>query len=400
VLQLERRAVGTDVNVVAIIAAGGRGERFGPAIRKQLVPIAGVSLLQRSVDAFDSSPAIDRIIVVLPADLVTAQGVVRPGAKPLDIVAGGRRRQDSVANGFAAVPADADVVVVHDAARPFVSQALIARTVAAAAIHGAAIAALPARDTIKLGEPDGAATFVRSTLPRGSIFLAQTPQAFRRDTLRRAIELGHEEDATDESVLVERAGLPVYLIEGDPRNVKITTEEDLATARAFAGDHGAPQKLRAGTGYDLHRLVEGRRLLLGGVLIPFDRGLLGHSDADVLAHAVTDAILGAAAAGDIGRHFPDHDPRWKDASSLDLLRRALAVIRSKGFELENVDAVVIAERPVLGPHMTSIIASLAAAMRIDASRVSVKAKTNEGVGAIGRGEAIAVHAVAMLSEKG
>jgi 2-C-methyl-D-erythritol 4-phosphate cytidylyltransferase/2-C-methyl-D-erythritol 2,4-cyclodiphosphate synthase len=269
---------------------------------------------------------------------------------------------------------------------------VISRSIDAAAAHGAAIAALVAQDTVK--RVDG--TAIAETLPRESIYLAQTPQAFRRGVLRDAVALGRSGvDATDESALAERAGHRVHVIEGDPANVKITTHHDLEAARGRAGAAEA----RAGIGYDLHRLIEGRQLLLGGVTVPSDRGALGHSDADVVCHAVTDAVLGAAHAGDIGRLFPDSDARWKDASSLALLRDAMAIVHGQGFSVRNVDVVVILERPKLAPYREAIERQLADALGVEHGRVSVKAKTNEGVDAVGRGEAIAAHAVAILSKK-
>ncbi|MBE3132740.1 MAG: 2-C-methyl-D-erythritol 2,4-cyclodiphosphate synthase, partial [Acidobacteria bacterium] len=295
----------------------------------------------------------------------------------------------------------ADVVVVHDAARPFVSADLIARTIDAAIESGVAIPALAARDTIKeVTGADPRGRFVTRTLPRESIVFVQTPQAFRPDILREAIRLGRAGvDVTDEASLAERAGHAVRVIEGDPRNIKITTPEDLEVARGLVAESETRDTAgltRIGTGYDVHRLVAGRRLVLGGVVIPFALGLDGHSDADVLCHAVTDAILGAAAEGDIGRLFPDTDDRWKGASSLDLLARAVDLVRSKGYRAGNVDAVVMAERPRLAPHVDEITARLAATLGIPPDCVSVKGKTNEGLGEIGRGEAIAVHAVALL----
>jgi len=413
--------------VTAIIAAGGRGQRFGGALPKQLLMVGGRAVLDRSVAAFLAHPAVDEVIVALPAEVAAdPPAYLRAASKPLRIVAGGARRQDSVANAFRAATARSTVIVIHDAARPFPSSDLIARTIAAAAESGAALAALPARDTVKRGTwrrtlPLGSGQalagpeiVVAETLPRESIFLAQTPQAFRRSVLGDA--LACEEDATDEAELAERAGHTVRLVEGEPTNIKITTPDDLRIAEAIvSGGFGEGERgvgllaerdrgvgargvamTRVGTGYDLHRLVEGRPLILGGVTIPFERGPLGHSDADAICHAVIDALLGAAAAGDIGRHFPDTDPQWRGRSSLDLLRRAAAVVNERGYAASNVDVVVIAERPKLGPFIDKMRANVAGAIGIAVEDVSIKGKTNEGVGELGRGEAIAVHAVALL----
>ncbi len=427
------------MHVTAIIAAGGRGQRFGGAEPKQLLSIGGRPILQRSVEAFAFHPSVDAIVVALPQALAddppeylrSAEAfALREGdgfalhGKPVRVVAGGARRQDSVANAFAAVPAGSDIIVIHDAARPFASAELIARTIAAAVESGAAVAAVRSRDTVKRTSsgPAEAGHYVSETIPRETIYLAQTPQAFQRDVLRRALELGARDgvDATDEAALVELAGLPVRLVDGEASNIKITTPDDIAMgeaiaagdrpAEAFALRHGqggssereglsraAPARTgRAGTGYDLHRLVAGRPLILGGVTIPSDRGALGHSDADVVCHAVTDAILGAAAPGDTGRHFPDTDPRWKDAHSIELLRRVAALVAEQGLVVGNVDVTVILETPKICDYVDAMRAAVAAAIGIDADRVSIKGKTNEGVDAVGRGEAIAAHAIAMV----
>src|SRR5439155_5293819 len=379
----------------------GRGHRFGGAQPKVLVAVVGRPILGRSVMALLTHPAIDALVVALPQALIhsppaylRSAGAFALGGsgKALRMVAGGGRRQDSVANAFRVTEAHTDIIVIHDAARPFASAELIANTIAAAAESGAALAAVQARDTVKRASPDqgpagagrdvtgssvsGFSRTVAETLDRATIFLAQTPQAFRRDVLRQALEIAERDglDASEEAAIVERAGFPVRLVDGETSNIKITTPADLPIAEAIqrsapdpsakaialqgvdkrgvSSDNegfssweregvggseregfsrAAPARTgRAGTGYDLHRLVAGRRLVLGGVTIPFDRGALGHSDADVICHAVTDAIFGAACLGDIGRHFPDSDPRWKDASSLDLLARAVALAAEHG----------------------------------------------------------------------
>jgi 2-C-methyl-D-erythritol 4-phosphate cytidylyltransferase / 2-C-methyl-D-erythritol 2,4-cyclodiphosphate synthase len=244
---------------------------------------------------------------------------------------------------------------------------------------------------------DGSRT-IRGTIPREEIFLAQTPQAFRVGVLRDALAIASTaRDATDEAMLAEAAGHFVHLVEGDPRNLKITTPEDLEMAERLMGTKGPAATMRIGNGYDLHRLVSGRPLILGGITIPHEKGLDGHSDADAVCHAVTDAILGAASAGDIGRHFPDTDPAVKDANSIELLKRSVAVVRAAGYHVANVDVVVIAQQPKLSPHIDAMRASLARAIGIEPQQVSVKGKTNEGVDATGTGEAIAVHAVALIT---
>jgi 2-C-methyl-D-erythritol 4-phosphate cytidylyltransferase/2-C-methyl-D-erythritol 2,4-cyclodiphosphate synthase len=405
--------------VSAIIAAGGHGSRFGGAELKQLRLVGGRAVLDRSVSAFVAHPAIAEVIVALPQHVVDdpppyLRGHAAAG-KPVRLVAGGERRQDSVANAFRAAAPASDLIVIHDAARPFVSADVITRTIEAAAESGAALAALQARDTVKraVGPPQGGphVRLVEETIARETIFLAQTPQAFRRDVLAAAFDHATRTNAesTDEAALAERAGHTVRLVDGDASNIKITTPDDLLLAEAillrsqeagasYAGQvaRGLPRTGRAGTGYDLHRLAPGRPLVIGGVTIPSDRGALGHSDADVACHALTDAILGAAGRGDIGRLFPDTDPRWKDASSLDLLARAAAVVREGGHEIGNVDVTIILEAPKIRDYVNAMRDAIAGALGIDADRVSVKGKTNEGVDAVGRGEAIGAHAIALI----
>src|SRR5262245_2860630 len=387
------------MHVTAIIAAGGRGARFGAARPKQLLAVGGQPILERSVRAFVAHPDVNEVVVALPEELIDAPPAYLDGAR---LVKGGARRQDSVANAFRVADSKSDVIVIHDAARPFASAGLISRTIAAAAAHGAAVAAIVSRDTVKRVRSAEPPQYVIETIPREIVYLAQTPQAFRRDVLQVALALGERDEiaATDEAALAERAGHRVHIVEGEASNIKITTPDDLAMAEAIAGGQGRRARTgRAGTGYDLHRLVEGRPLVVGGVTIPHDRGPLGHSDGDVACHAATDAILGALALGDIGRHFPDTDPQRKGASSLDLLSRAVALARDHGFEVGNVDVTVVLERPKIKDHIDAMRAAMAKAIGIDVDRVSIKGKTNEGVDAIGRGEAIAAHAVAQVRQR-
>ena len=381
------------------------------------------------------------MIVAVPEELVenpppylrSAKAfVLQDGAvKAIRVVGGGARRQDSVGNAFRAASPASDLFVIHDAARPFASADLISRTIDAAVQSGAALAAIASRDTVKRAN---AGSVVAETLARETIYLAQTPQAFRRDVLREALAIAEREgiDATDEAALAERAGHRVRIVEGEATNIKITTAEDLPIAEAIAeslrmadgglridesatGDpHAAsatsqsairnrqsamPRTGRADTGYDLHRLVEGRPLVVGGVTIASDRGPLGHSDGDVVCHAITDALLGALSLGDIGGHFPDTDPRWKDASSVDLLARAAALVAERGYEVGNVDVTVILETPKIRDYIDAMRRAVGRAIGIDAARVSIKGKTNEGVDAIGRGEAVAAHAVVLVRSR-
>ncbi len=394
------------MQVSAIVAAGGRGTRFGGSRLKQFIEIDGRAVLERSVAALSGHPAIHEVVVALPADVAAdPPAYLRGASSAVRVVAGGARRQDSVLKAFRGTDPASDVILIHDAARPFPSASLIARTIDVGAETGAALAALPARDTVKhilrpsKGDP-GEPWLVHATLPRDEIFMAQTPQVFRRSILEDglAVAEGLSLEVTDEAGLVARAGHAVWIVAGEATNMKITTPDDLPIAESIArATSGKPARTgRVGTGYDLHRLVPGRPLVVGGVRIPGDRGPLGHSDGDVALHAVTDAMLGAAGLGDIGAHFPDSDPQWKGASSVDLLRRAVALVRAQGFEVGNVDVTVLLEAPKIGPHIGEMRRVLAGALAVDPDRVSVKGKTNEGLDAVGRGEAIAAHAVALL----
>jgi 2-C-methyl-D-erythritol 4-phosphate cytidylyltransferase/2-C-methyl-D-erythritol 2,4-cyclodiphosphate synthase len=389
------------MHVAAIIAAGGRGSRLGADRPKQFLEIDGRSILELSIAALAASDRIQEIVVALPADHLdtTAKALKGSIATPLSFVSGGERRQDSVANAFAKTSKTSDVILIHDAARPFVTQLVIGRTIDGAQAHGAAIAAIGVRDTVKqTGDADAdGSRLVRGTISRDTIYLAQTPQAFRRDILARALGEGAQVEATDEAMLVERLGLPVHVVEGDPNNVKITTLEDFERAR-LEGDGFSRRQgmMRIGTGYDLHTLVAGRPLILAGVKIDFDRGLSGHSDADIVCHAVTDAVLGAAALGDIGRLFPDTDQKWKDADSIMMLKGAVAKTGESGYRVVNVDVTVIAQQPKLLPYLDAMRANLAAALGVEIGAVSIKGKTNEGVESMGRSESMACHAVALL----
>jgi 2-C-methyl-D-erythritol 4-phosphate cytidylyltransferase/2-C-methyl-D-erythritol 2,4-cyclodiphosphate synthase len=340
---------------------------------------------------FDGHPAVSEMVVVLPDDLVGDAGAfIGQTARPCRVVAGGLRRQDSVVAGTVALGETVDVVLVHDAARPFADHAVIERVLAGVRECGAAVPAVLSRDTVKQRDP--ASGRVSRTLARENIWLVQTPQGFRRDVLSAAFaEAERGGDATDEAMLAERAGLPVAIVEGNPQNVKITTPDDLVAARARVA--GVP---RVGTGYDLHRLADGRPLVLAGVVVPAERGPVGHTDGDVVCHSVVDALLGAAASGDIGRHFPDTDPAWKGAPGVDLLGRALGIVAAAGFRPVSVDCTVLLERPRLSPYIDAIRSRLAAVLGIDVTAVGLKAKTNEGVDAVGRGEAVAAHAVAVV----
>ncbi|MBK9518877.1 MAG: 2-C-methyl-D-erythritol 4-phosphate cytidylyltransferase [Anaeromyxobacter sp.] len=378
--------------VGAIVAAGGAGLRAGVA--KQWLTLGGESVLRRSARLLADCPAVDDLVVVVPpGEEGRGQAELQDLGKGVRVVAGGAQRADSVLAGLEALEGCA-VVLVHDAARPFASPDLVLRVAQAAAAGGAALAALPVTDTVKRASPG--LPVVAETLDRRTLWLAQTPQGFRRDLLLRAYQAAGADasSATDECGLVERLGAQVALVPGEPANFKITTPEDVARARALTE---AP--FATGVAYDCHRFEAGRRLVLGGVEFEGD-GLLGHSDADVCAHAIGDAILGAAGLGDLGRHFPDTDPRWKGVSSLVLLREIAAKAAAAGWRLGNADVTLAARRPRIAPRTEEMRARLAEALGASPAQVNVKATTGEGMGFVGRGEGIAAHAVALLVRRG
>ncbi len=375
--------------VAGILAAGGSGQRAGVA--KQWLALAGETVLRRAARVLAGCPAVDEIVAVVPpGDEARGLSELSGLGKPARAVAGGAARADSVRNGLVAVD-EAAVVLVHDAARPFATPALAARVAEAAARDGAALAALPVADTVKRaagGEPPR----VGETLDRRALWLAQTPQGFRRELLLRAYQVAGAEAslATDECALVERLGAPVTLVPGEPGNFKITGPEDLERARA-----ALEVPVAVGVGYDTHRFAAGRRLVLGGVEFDGD-GLLGHSDADVCAHAIGDAVLGAAGLGDLGRLFPDTDARWEGVSSLVLLREIARRAAERGWRVGNCDVTVAARRPKIAPRAEEMRGRLAEALGVAPAQVNVKATTGEGMGFVGREEGIAAHAVAIL----
>jgi 2-C-methyl-D-erythritol 4-phosphate cytidylyltransferase / 2-C-methyl-D-erythritol 2,4-cyclodiphosphate synthase len=378
--------------VAGIVAAGGSGVRAG--IAKQWLALGGVSVLRRSAAALAACELVDQIVAVVPPGQEARAASELAGlGKPVRAVAGCAARSDSVRNGLSAADG-CGFVLVHDAARPFATPALAREVALAAAREGAALAALPAGDTVKeaASPREGEAPRVGRTLDRRTLWLAQTPQGFRVDVLARAFAAAGPgaAEATDECALVERLGLPVALVQGEPGNFKITSAEDVERARARLE---APVAM--GVGYDVHPFGPGRRLVLGGVEFEGD-GLVGHSDADICAHVIGDAILGAAGLGDLGRHFPDTDERWRGVSSLALLREIVRKASAAGWRVGNCDVTLAARRPKIAPRAEEMRARLGEALGIPAAQVNVKATTGEKLGFVGRGEGIAAHAVAVL----
>lgn len=387
---------------VILTVAGGRGSRAGEGPPKQYRPLLGRSLLARTLAALhEAAPDAARIVVIHRDDRPLYDASVAelpPSAreKLLDAAIGGASRQESVRNGLEALARLASpprIVLIHDAARPFASSALIARAVGAARDFGAAAPGLPLPDTVK--EVD-AAQRVLATPERARLRAVQTPQAFNFELILNAhrAAAATAQEFTDDAMIAEHAGCSVRLFEGDPNNFKLTTPEDFL--RATSQLLGALPDIRMGQGFDVHAFAEGDHVWLGGVAIPHSRSLAGHSDADVLAHAVTDAILGALAEGDIGSHFPPTDPQWKGAASRLFLAHAASLVRDRGGLIAHIDATVICEAPKIGPHREAIRASLAAILEVERERVAVKATTTERLGFTGRKEGIAAMAIATV----
>ena len=367
--------------VSVILASAGTGTRMGTDLPKQFLKLGSKTILETSYEVMAKSKFVDEVLVIANERYVEETMKLLPTAK---VVSGGKERQDSIQRGIEAlmnipylgIQGD-DLVLVHDAARPFVTEEVIERVVEAAYQYGAAIPGVRPKDTIRQGE---------ETLDRNSLSIVQTPQGFRFELLKEAYEKAFSDGfyGTDDAGLVERIGAKVRIVEGDYENIKITTKEDM------------PVMHRIGTGFDVHKLVEGRDLILGGVKIPYEKGLLGHSDADVLAHAFMDALLGAAALGDIGKFFPDTDERYKGISSIELLKHVAKLLDEEGYRFVNGDITLIAERPKIAPYIDEMRKNIADAMGVGVEQIGIKGTTTEKLGFTGRGEGIASEAVCML----
>lgn len=413
----------SEPKTAVIIPAAGSGKRMGSGIPKQYGNLGGMSILARTIKAFSDVKEIHQIFIVTNEDFIERcrAELKRLGllAKVKAILPGGEERQDSIYEAVRRLPEEIDLVLVHDGVRPFATGDLIRRTIEAARVHGAAVAAVPVKDTIKMVEEN---QFTK-TLERKRLYSVQTPQGFHKSVLIRAYEEAYRNHyyGTDDAYLVEKAGDQVFVVKGDYNNIKITTMEDIVFGEAILGgqiENGsvtetapsdelemknqtvknipAEDDVRVGTGYDVHQLVPDRKLILGGVEIPFERGLLGHSDADVLIHAVMDAMLGAAALGDIGRHFPDNEERYRGISSILLLQHVNKLLAEHGWRIGNIDVTVIAQRPKIAPYLTDMIVCMADSLGIEASRINIKGTTTEKLGFCGREEGIAAQASVLI----
>jgi 2-C-methyl-D-erythritol 4-phosphate cytidylyltransferase/2-C-methyl-D-erythritol 2,4-cyclodiphosphate synthase len=385
----------TPNRTAVIIVAAGRGLRAGPGGPKQYRTLGGRSVIGRAMAAFCGHPQVAAVQPVVNPDDIAIFNQAVGNIRALAPVNGGATRQASVRAGLEALVATApDIVLIHDAARPFANDALIARAIDAATTTGAAVPVIPVTDTIKQVDARG---HVDATPERAKLRIAQTPQAFRYDVIleahRRAAREGRD-DFTDDAALAEWAGLTVATFEGDPANMKLTTPEDFAREEARLG--AALGDIRTGTGYDVHAFGDGDHLMLCGVRVPHNRGFLAHSDGDVGLHALVDAILGALADGDIGSHFPPSDPQWKGAASDKFLVYAMERVKARGGRVAHLEVTMICERPKIGPLRDTMRARIAEITGLPLSRVAVKATTSERLGFTGREEGIAATASATI----
>lgn len=384
---------------VCIIPAAGSGSRMGAGCNKVLLPLLGKPLIWHAVKAFEEYPGVDWVVVVArDEDREAISDILQPFSKVKAVLPGGAQRQDSVRGavewltleGFS----DAGQVLIHDGARPIVRPDLIDRCLRALQQYEAVVPALPVKETVKKASRG----IVGETIERTELWAVQTPQGFRFGVLRESFERASRDGftATDDAALAEHAGYLVVVVEGDPQNLKVTSPGDLELAHFMKRGGREPVEIRTGIGYDAHAFAAGRPLVLGGVHVPFDRGLAGHSDADAAVHAIIDALLGAAGMDDIGRLFPDTDPAYKGADSIGLLEQVGTRLKEEGWRIGNIDAVIVAERPKVAPHVCEMRGRVARALGIDPAQVSLKGKTTEGMGFEGRGEGISVHANALI----
>lgn len=378
----------------AVVVAAGRGVRMGAAVNKVLLPLCGELVIRHAVRAFCEADEIDGVVVVASADETEQMRAALCGLeKVCAIVPGGSTRQESVKNGLDALPKEARIALVHDGARPLISRELIARCIRQTEDCGSAVVCTPVTDTVKV-EKDGC---VVCTLDRSQLRAVQTPQCFFAGELKAAYEAAARDgvSVTDDASVMEHAGHSVHLLESSEVNFKLTTPEDLRRAEDIIGERKFMQRLpRTGFGYDVHKLVSGRRLILCGKEIPWEKGLDGHSDADVAVHALMDALLGAACLGDIGRLYPDNDPAFEGADSMKLLADVLRRVKDAGYAVVHADVTIVAQKPKLMPYMDEMRRNLGNAMA--GAQVNVKATTTERLGFEGRGEGISAQAVATI----
>lgn len=376
----------TEGQTTALVVAAGKGERLGGDVPKQYRPIGGKPVLRWAVETLVRHPSIDQVRVVISEGQEKLAAAALEGLELGGFIRGGSERSDSVLNGLEAI--GSGTVLVHDAARPFCPPAVVDRLLGALDGHDGAVPVLPVADTLAQGDD-----LLEEAVDRRRLLRVQTPQAFHVEDLIYAYEKAGRKAATDESTIMLAAGLKVATVEGDPMLEKLTTPADWARAEVILASRLVP---RTGMGFDVHAFEGDGPIMLGGVAVPHSRGLAGHSDADVVLHAITDAVLGAAGLGDIGEHFPPSDPEWKGASSDLFLRHAVGLVQLRGGLIDHVDVTIIAEEPKVGPHRSAIRARVADILGVRLEQVSVKATTTEGLGFTGRREGMAAQAVASI----
>jgi 2-C-methyl-D-erythritol 4-phosphate cytidylyltransferase / 2-C-methyl-D-erythritol 2,4-cyclodiphosphate synthase len=386
------------VKVSVIVVAAGAGLRFGYIRNKLFYPLCGRPVLAHTLGHVFAAKCVDEVVLVTSiedrADIQKMVSLFHPSV-PVRYADGGVERQESVYHGLLACSPSTDIVMVHDGARPWAGPDWFDKGLAAMKNAKAAVYAISVKDTIKEKDDETSAAAKLHTLERSRLIAVQTPQMFHHSTLLSAYEYAKENNlsATDDASFVEALGEPVVILSGDERNRKVTTKEDIPVLEFYMRGASVPH---VGCGYDVHPLVEGRKLVLGGVTIPFEKGLAGHSDADVLIHAVMDALLGAAGLKDIGTYFPDSSQEFKDISSLLLLERVWHILQNKGCRIVNIDVILLAQRPKIKEYIDKMAANIAAALHIPVSVVAVKATTTEHLGFIGREEGMAAQASAMV----
>jgi len=374
--------------ITAIIAAAGLGSRMNANSPKQYLEIDGKPMLIKAAEAFDKNDYVDDMIVVTNSEYQTqCEDLFKQSGIKVTIVTGGRERQDSVNEALKRLPDGTDYVLVHDAARPFITDELICETIHAVTEKRAVVCSVPVKDSIRM-KTEKEKTIATD---RSLLYAVQTPQAFEKQLITDAYTKAYADGfyGTDDASVAERAGYTVYMINGSYENIKITTKGDMPVNN---------NEIRIGTGFDVHAFQTGRKLFLGGVEIPFEKGLLGHSDADVLIHAVIDALLGAASLGDIGRLFPDDEQKYKDISSLLLLEETNKTVMSQGYEIGNIDVTVIAEKPKISAYISEMIKTIAKTLDINENKINIKGTTTEKLGFTGREEGIAAQAVCTLRQ--
>ncbi len=388
-------------HLAAVILAAGSNTRMGGNVKKQMLPILGKTVLWRTLSAFEGCELVDSIILAVHKDdrEYIIDKIAPEFKKIKKVIVGGNTRAESARLCFEALPEDTTHVAIHDGARCLITPEMISKVVLKAFECGAATAGSYVTDTVKLVSEDG---FVETTIPREKVFMASTPQVFLTEVYKKALSSTNDVcQITDDNMLVEALGTKISAVDLGRENIKITTPSDIEYAEYILSKREVDKmaEIRVGHGYDVHRFAEERKLIIGGVDIPFVLGLLGHSDADVLTHAIMDALLGAAALGDIGRHFPDSDEKYRGISSIELLRHVRALLESNGYIIKNIDATLVLQKPKIAEYVDKMICNISEALNISSCQVNVKATTEEKLGFTGSGEGAAAHAVALIEKK-